>query len=510
MRYIIILFLSFLLACKKDIQEVNMAYPKLDPIKGDAKAGNWKPILLTSPNEVACPAPVSINSTRYQGEIQEILDLQKNMSDAQRTIINYWRAGAVLRWNEIMRELVAKNNIPPYQNPDGTYPVPNASNPFAYPTFPFANPPYAARAYAYLSAAQYDALVSAYHYKALYKRSSPSENQPLIQSHFSSTLGSSFPSEDAVVIAVSVEMMKLLFPADTAFVNQKAREHVLARIAGGGNVREDIEAGEIIGRAVAAKFIARARTDGAGAAVGTPAIWESMKQSVIAKGETPWLSQETPPRPPMLPLFGNVKPFLFSAADIASKLRPVPPPSTSSTQFKKELEEVYQVTSNLNREQERICIFWADGVRTYTPPGHWNYIASEDFVNQQISEVRWARNLALLNMTLMDAAIVCWDAKYYYFNPRPMQIDSRIKTTVGLPNFPSYISGHSTFSGAASAILSHLTPSQAGKYNAMAKEASESRIYGGIHYRSDCEVGLYTGNKVGEFAIKRALSDGAD
>jgi membrane-associated phospholipid phosphatase len=438
------------------------------------------------------------------------MDLQKNMSDAQRTIINYWRAGAVLRWNEIMRELVAKNNIPPYQNPDGTYPVPNASNPFAYPTFPFANPPYAARAYAYLSAAQYDALVSAYHYKALHKRPSPSENQPLIQSHFSSTSGSSFPSEDAVVMAVSVEMMKLLFPADTAFVNQKVREHVLARIAGGGNVREDIEAGEIIGRAVAAKFIARARTDGAGAAVGTPAIWESMKQSVIAKGEIPWLSQETPPRPPMLPLFGNVKPFLFSTADIASKLRPVPPPSTSSAQFKKELEEVYLVTSNLNREQERICIFWADGVRTYTPPGHWNYIACEDFVNQQISEVRWARNLALLNMSLMDAAIVCWDAKSYYFNPRPMQIDARIKTTVGLPNFPAYISGHSTFSGAAASILSHLTPSQAGKYNAMAKEASESRIYGGIHYRSDCEVGLNVGNKVGEFAIKRALSDGAD
>jgi hypothetical protein len=235
-----------------------------------------------------------------------------------------------------------------------------------------------------------------------------------------------------------------------------------------------------------------------------------MKQSAIAKGEIPWLSQETPPRPPMLPLFGNVKPFLFSTADIASKLRPVPPPSTSSAQFKKELEEVYQVISHLTREQERNCIFWADGIRTYTPPGHWNYIASEDFVGQQISEVRWARNLALLNMTLMDAAIVCWDAKYYYFNPRPMQIDTRIKTTVGLPNFPSYISGHSTFSGAAATILSHLTPSQAGKYQAMAKAASESRIEGGIHYRSDCEVGLYTGNKVGEFAIKRALSDGAD
>jgi hypothetical protein len=510
MRYIVVFFLSFLLACKKDIQEVNMTYPKLEPIKGDEQAGNWKPILLTSPNEIACPAPVSINSARYQGEIQEILDLQKNMTDAQKTSIRYWSAGAVLRWNEIMRELVAKNNIPPYQNPDGTYPVPSAANPFAYPTFPFANPPYAARAYAYMSAAQYDALVSAFYYKKQYPRSSPAQANASIQSHFSSTSGSSFPSEDAVVMAVSVEMMKLLFPADTAFINQKSREHFMARLAGGGNVREELEAGQAIGQAVAAKFITRARTDGAGAAVGTPVIWESMKQSVIAKGEIPWLSQENPPRPPMLPLFGNVKPFLFSTADIASKLRPVPPPSTSSAQFKKELEEVYQVTSNLTREQERICIFWADGVRTYTPPGHWNYIASEDFVNKQISEVRWARNLALLNMTLMDAAIVCWDAKSYYFNPRPMQIDTRIKTTVGLPNFPSYISGHSTFSGAAAAILSHLNPSQAGKYNAMAKEASESRIYGGIHYRSDCEVGLTAGSRVGDYAVKRAQSDGAE
>ena len=510
MRYIIVFLFASLLACKKDINENNMAYPKLDPIKGDENAGSWKPILLMSPSEVSCPAPVLVNSTRYQGEIQEILDLQKNISDAQRASIQYWSAGAVLRWNEIMRELVAKNNIPPYQNPDGTYPVPSAANPFAYPTFPFANPPYAARAYAYLSTAQYDALVAAYYYKKQYPRSSPSQANTSIQTYFSHSSGSSFPSEDAVIMAVSVEIMKLLFPADTAFINQKSREHITARLAGGGNVREELEAGQVIGQAVAAKFVARARTDGAGTAGGNAAQWESLKQSAIARGEIPWLSQETPPRPPMLPLFGKVKPFLFTTADIESKLRPGSPPSTSSAQFKKELEEVYQVTSHLTREQEQKCIFWADGIRTYTPPGHWNYIACEDFVQQNISEVRWARNLALLNMTLLDAGIVCWDAKYYYFNPRPMQIDARIKTTVGLPNFPAYVSGHSTFSGAAATILSHLTPSQAGKYQAMAKEASESRIEGGIHYRSDCEVGLLTGNKVGFIAILRAQSDGAE
>ncbi|MEI9944012.1 MAG: hypothetical protein WDN26_07280 [Chitinophagaceae bacterium] len=50
----------------------------------------------------------------------------------------------MLRWNEILRELVTKHNLPPYQNLDGTYPFPNANNPLAYPQFPFANPPYAA------------------------------------------------------------------------------------------------------------------------------------------------------------------------------------------------------------------------------------------------------------------------------------------------------------------------------------------------------------------------------
>lgn len=45
----------------------------------------------------------------------------------RRNLVNYWGAGAVLRWNEIMK-LVAKHNIPPYQNDDGTYPVPSAAN----------------------------------------------------------------------------------------------------------------------------------------------------------------------------------------------------------------------------------------------------------------------------------------------------------------------------------------------------------------------------------------------
>ncbi|WP_227699731.1 MULTISPECIES: phosphatase PAP2 family protein, partial [Klebsiella/Raoultella group] len=78
----------------------------------------------------------------------------------------------------------------------------------------------------------------------------------------------------------------------------------------------------------------------------------------------------------------------------------------------------------------------------------------------------------------MDAGITCWDTKYAYFNPRPSQMDPSIKTNTGVPNFPAYISGHSTFSGAAATVLSYINPTKANDYNEMAKQASISRIYG--------------------------------
>jgi membrane-associated phospholipid phosphatase len=178
--------------------------------------------------------------------------------------------------------------------------------------------------------------------------------------------------------------------------------------------------------------------------------------------------------------------------------------------MKKETEEVLQMLKSPTREHIALVHYWADGVGTYTPPGHWNAIAAEDFITKNFSEVRWARNMALLNMALMDASIVCWETKYFYFNPRPSQLDPAIKTVTGVPNFPAYISGHSTFSGAAAAVLSHIVPQRATAYKAMAEEASMSRMYGGIHFRSDCEVGLAVGKNVGAYAVQRARIDGAE
>jgi len=496
------------LSCSKSVDGRTDDLAPLQPAKTDLNAGTWTPVLLTGPTEFAVAAPIATNTPEYIAQVNEIKTWQADLNNDEKAIVKYWSAGAVLRWNELLRELVAKHNLPPYQNADGTYPFPNANNPLAYPQFPFSNPPYAARAYAYVAAAQYDALVAAYHYKNLYKRAAPYNVDATVTALIPKSDLPSYPSEDAVVAGAAVETMKLLFPGDQDFIQQKFEEHMRARLIAGANVRSDLDAGEALGKAVAQKFVTRARGDRAGAAAGTPADWAKLESDCIARGETPWYSLESPKRPPMLPMFGKVKTFLFDSLTALS-LRPGPPPLVLSDKMKAETEEVLNYTKNDTRENYRIVHFWADGVATYTPPGHWDAIAAEDFITKNYSEVRWARNMALLNMALMDAAIVCWDTKNYYYNPRPCQLNPAIKTLTGVPNFPSYISGHSTFSGAAAAVLEYLVPENAAKYNALATEASNSRIYAGIHYRSDCVVGLQVGKNIGTYAANRGKADGA-
>jgi membrane-associated phospholipid phosphatase len=504
----IILIPALFAGCNKELDDVSAAYPVLQPVKTDANAGTWKPILLTSPDQIAVAAPAAPAGPDYTAQINEIKSLQANLGKDGRNQVNYWGTGAVLRWNEITRELVAKYNLAPGSNPDGTYPAPDPNNPLAYPFFPFANPPYAARAYAYVNAACYDALVACYHYKKLYNRAAPYVINTTVEPLLPTTDLPSYPSEDATVAGVMWEMMKLLFPGEQAAIQAKINEHLQARIAAGMNVRSDIEAGYALGRAVANLFVARARTDRAATAGGSPAIQQQFEDAAIARGQTPWMSQENPSRLGMLMLFGRVKTWNFDSAALIS-IRPPEPPATGSEQIKKELEEVYNISKNPSREQIRIAQFWSDGTGTYTPPGHWNAIASDEFVKLGLSEVRWARNLALLNTAMEDAAVSCWDAKYLYYYPRPYQLDNRIKTVVGLPNFPSYTSGHSTFSGAASTVLGYLVKNKAATFVAMAEEASISRLYGAIHFRSDCEAGMDCGKRVGAYAVIRAQNDGA-
>jgi membrane-associated phospholipid phosphatase len=176
----------------------------------------------------------------------------------------------------------------------------------------------------------------------------------------------------------------------------------------------------------------------------------------------------------------------------------------------KELAEVKNALRHLTREQYAISLRWADGVSTPTPPGHWNLIAATHISKAQFSEVRAARAFALVDMALHDAAVGCWDAKYFYYNPRPSQLDPSIRTAIGLPNFPAYVSGHSTFSAAAAEVLSYLFPTARADFEAQRDEAAISRLYAGIHYRSDIDVGKDHGKRIGGYTVRFAQQDGAD
>ena len=506
---ILLITLTGAVACNKSVADRTANLPSLNPTTEDLNAGAWKPILLPRPDTFAVAAPVATTNPLYIADLNEIKGLQAHLTGDQQAQIDYWSAGGVLRWNEIMLNLMAKYNLPPYQNADGSYPIPSSTNPFAYPNFPFSNPPYAARALAYISAAQYDALVACWHYKTAYNRPAPYQVDSSVKALAGKHNLPSYPSEGAVLAGVTAELMQLLFPDEIANIQQKLEQQELSLIASGAAARSDVTAGEALGRQVADLFLARGRADNAGKAGGNATNWASYVTTAQANGQTPWLSLETPGRPPMLPLFGKVKGFLCDSATIVS-LRPGPPPSTSSADMNSAVLAAYNTITHATREQMHIVQFWADGAGTYTPPGHWDAIADADFINQNYSEVRWARNLALLNMAEMDAAISCWDIKYYYFNPRPTQMDSRIKTLTGIPNFPSYVSGHSMFSAAAATILGHLVPSRSTAYLSMAQEAANSRVYAGIHYEIDCSAGFTVGQNIGNYAVKRAQTDGGE
>lgn len=501
-------------ACNKDITETWADLQPLAPADQDLNAGAWTTNVLTAPDQVPLAAPLATSSPEYQTELDLTRQALANLTDDQREIIRYWSAGSVLRWNEIMRYLVAKHNLAPAPLVDtlgnAYYPVPSAMNPFAYPEFPFANPPYAARAYAYASVAQFDALVAAWHYKKLYNRPSPYNFDSSIEPYYivKNELPS-YPCEDAVVAGAAYTLLRAMFPADTTFINEKVAEAAWYKHLAGAAVPSDVNAGLALGKAVGAKIMDKARTDKMGIANGTPGIRDSLRQRIEAQGEISWVSLEAPPRPGMLCQYGRVTPWLYNPADIET-LRPPQPPSTHSAEFQAQVAEVKRQADPNDREKIRIVHFWADGTGTYTPPGHWNAFAFEEVYNAGQSEVRAARTFALLNMAMMDAAIICWETKYHYMVPRPSQMDPSIKTLTGLPNFPAYTSGHSTFSAAAATVLGHIFPTRAATFDAWAEEASLSRLYGGIHYPMDCEEGLRSGRMIGGLAVARAMDDGAE
>ena len=498
-----------LIQCEKNPPE-NPAFDAYPETSLDANAGTWKTYLNIDSSLTTVPSPDAAGSAAYLAELDALRSKMSAATPEEKELAVWWGGNGVLRWHEIAREMAALYNVPPNNNPDGTYPAPDPANPTSYPRFPFANPPIASRAFALLAVAQYDALVACWQRKFQHNRLAPYKNATDIQPIIPTNDLPSYPSEDAVVAAASREILKFIFPGEVANVTAKAEQHKNSRLWAGANVQSDLSAGDSLGRAIALHVINEwAKKDRMGMA-NNQAGFQAQRDSATARGfTTQWHSLDIPARPPMLPGYGNVKTWNFDDATKA-EIRPATPPQPGSKEFEDSMVELREMSKNRTREQQRITTFWSDGVGTYTPPGHWNRRAAQLIYDNQFNEIRTARAIALVTTAIMDAGVVCWEAKYYYMLPRPTEVDPSITTGTGIPNFPAFASGHSTFSGAAAEILSYLFPANANELKAWAQEAADSRVYGCIHYRFDSEIGLEHGKKVGEFAVRRGREDGAE
>ena len=496
-------------SCSKDLPEF-IGFDPYTYSSTDDNGGNWKPILLTSGADYALPAPSDVSSPEYLAELDDVEAQSANLTSEQQEAVDYWGNNTMLRWMEIEEQLVAKYNLAPSPDADGNYGVPSSTNPGAYPYFPFAHPPYACRAYAYMAGAQFDALISAWHYKYAYNRPAPYTQSSSVNRAYPDNNLPSYPSEDAALAQTAEEVLKFLFPLEAEYITEKADECRNSRIWSGMNVESDLVAGDSIGHYVATQFINRAKNDNMKfAQVDKPTYqgMESVADSMWSDQWPHWENLEVPQRPVgITPKFGGVTLWWTPSVET---VRPGPPPAIGSDEYKTAEQELLDYTDRLDADKESLAYYWSDGFSTYTPAGHWDKIAEDYILQYSLNPLRTARVFAYLNTAMEDAGISCWDTKYYYFYPRPPQGNPDIKTLFGLPNFPSYTSGHSTFSGAAAVVMSDMFPANAAEFEQDALDASNSRCYARIHWRFDCETGLAVGKTIGAYATTVADADGA-
>lgn len=368
-------------------------------------------------------------------------------------------------------------------------------------------PPKASRSLAILHAAIYDAV------------------NGILRTHESYLVESTVPASASVEAAASAAahtVLASLYPAGAADFDA-LDAIVLAGILDHPQKRMGIAWGEY----VAGRFLDWRANDGSSATIPVP----------IGSGPGFWVP--TPPAyaPYLLPQWGQVQPFAMS---FCSQFRPPGPPTLTSAKWAADYNEIKAlgaaVGATRSPDQTQIALFWADGAGTETPPGHWNSIAQEVGAARGNSVKENARLFALLNIAMADAAICAWDAKYTYDFWRPVTAirngdtdgnpatdpDPAWSSFIVTPPFPEYVSGHSTFSGAAATVLalfygtdqvafttrSDFLPGVVRhfeRFSSAAEEAALSRLYGGIHFRSANEDGLRAGLMIGGWTFGHYL-----
>ena len=465
------------------VERANPVAPQATPSGVDLaepSAGVWKTWVLTSPTQIAVPPPPAAGSPEARAEDQELRDALAKRTPEVADFVRRWDGKdepLSAPWMQMALDFISARE---------------------------KDPAASSRAYALLAVAAYDATVATWNAKYAYNRKAPEGLAQL------TTPGPdpSYPSEHAAVAGAASTVLAYLFPERPALrLDEAADQAADSRVLAGVARRSDVDAGLDLGRKVGAEVIRFGRAD------GSDAKWDGQRPPGIERGPKGWEPQPGSVANPVSPLAGQWKTWALASG---SQFRPGPPPAFGSPEFLAQAKEVMQVKEVLTEDQKRAATFWAGGQGTPLPAGIWNQVTIAYLRDLKPSHPQAERVMALANVAMADAGVAAWDTKYAYWDPRPENGINDLGLEAGwqpyledTPFFPSYISGHATYSGAIAEVLSFIFPSRSKDFHDKAQEAANSRLWGGIHWRLDNEVGIDVGKKVGQVAVERAKLDGA-
>ncbi len=428
----------------------------------------WRTWYLVDAGELRPEPPKPVRSA----EIDELIALQELRNPTIDHQVARWvDQPAVLPWTEIALDLIISTKPTPVR---------------------------AARALSLLQTALFDAAAAANDAQFHYPRPRPwTLDARLTPMRPGEDDRNAFPASQAVVAGTASTVLAYLFPDYPAsLLNATADEAANAVLYAGEGVRSEIQSGLELGRAIGDRAVAWAKSD------GSDARWDGANRPT---GAGYW--EPTPPAfvpEPLDPLAGTWRTRILSAA---SEMRPSPPPPYGSALWHSELAAVQAAVASRTQAQADAVIFWGGGAGTVTPAGIWTQMAMDLIRRDQRSLADASRVLAYSSVAMYDGLLCCWDAKFTYWYARPITADPTLDTLLPTPPFPSFTSGHSTMSAAAATTLGSFFPADQQELELKALEAKNSRLWAGIHFPIDNDVGAAGGGAIGRLVNERARAD---
>jgi hypothetical protein len=240
-----------------------------------------------------------------------------------------------------------------------------------------------------------------------------------------------------------------------------------------------------------------------------------------------WVPTSPAPALPAGPFWGNDRRIIANSGDNDTPGSPIPYSTDPTSEFYKEVNDLYQASKVLTTDQKNMALFWRDvpGVST---PGHWMSITRQAIRQSNSRLDKAAIAYALTGICLNDAVITVFHYKYVYNQVRPVTYirgiigDATWASFIPTPNHPEYPAAHAVVSAAAAeglaAVFGNIGPltdhtwdylgfpaRTFNTFREFALDAGNSRFYGGIHYQPSINTGLIQGRTVGANIIKSLL-----